>query len=84
MDQLLSCFQKSIRRCDNKALECIVKLDKQNYYIWNKLAVISSEDIGIASPTITTYLLNQNKLFIREKSVEKKKYILCNTVNTLL
>ena len=78
---LLSCLQKSIRRCDDLGLKCCVQLDiMNNNGIWRKLAVYSAEDIGRAYPNITSYLCNQHQYYDKEKDIWKKRLILCNTV----
>lgn len=51
--EVTSSFQKSIRRgMEEDALYWAVELDKSGYgeYVWKRMRIISSEDIGLAEP----------------------------------
>lgn len=82
---LLSAFQKDIRRCNPMCLYWTRELSYNHEdLIWTKMIVIGSEDIGIASPTIQTFIYNQKKLYDESKDLWIRRTILMNTVNHLI
>ena len=52
-----SAFQKSIRCADPLVFKCTSKMEPDK--VWNKLTIISAEDIGRAYPLICSYLKAQ-------------------------
>jgi replication-associated recombination protein RarA len=71
--EVSSAFQKSIRRgLEDEALFWTVELCISNYheYAWKRIKIISSEDIGIAEPNITTEIL---ALYENYTTLAKKK-----------
>jgi replication-associated recombination protein RarA len=68
-----SAFQKSIRRgLEEEALFWAVELFESNFveYIWKRIKIISSEDIGLANPSISSEI---NALYEMHKESSKKK-----------
>lgn len=68
-----SALQKSIRRgLEEDALFWAVELFESNYveYIWKRLKIISSEDIGLASPGISSEI---QALYEMHRELSKKK-----------
>jgi replication-associated recombination protein RarA len=68
-----SALQKSIRRgLEDDALFWAVELSKSNFneYIWKRLKIISSEDVGFADPLISSEI---NSLYQMWKDLAKKK-----------
>jgi replication-associated recombination protein RarA len=71
--EVSSSLQKSIRRgLEDDALFWAVELCLSNYqeYVWKRLKIISSEDVGFAEPTISSEI---NALFENHKEQAKKK-----------
>ena len=53
--EVSSAFQKSIRRCmEDEALYWAIELWNSNYkeYVWKRMLIIASEDVGLAEPTM--------------------------------
>lgn len=74
--QVASSFQKSIRRgLEEEALHWGIELDISNYgeYAWKRMKIITSEDIGLAEPTLpaTIQALYQSWLEQRRKKDAK-------------
>ncbi|MGR3809596.1 AAA family ATPase [Jiulongibacter sp. NS-SX5] len=68
-----SALQKSIRRgLEEEAMFWAVELFNSNYqeYVWKRLKIISSEDIGLANPTISSEV---QALYEMHKEQAKKK-----------
>ena len=68
-----SALQKSIRRgLEDDALFWAVELSISNFneYIWKRLKIISSEDIGLATPQISSEI---NSLYSMWSQLAKKK-----------
>ena len=70
--EALSAFQKCIRRgLEDDALFWGVELSfKTAEYVWKRMKVISSEDVGFATPGISTEI---NSLYQMWKELAKKK-----------
>jgi replication-associated recombination protein RarA len=67
-----SAFQKSVRRgLENEAMYWAVEAFESSYdeYIWKRIRIIASEDIGLAEPNIAA---NINALY-QNYSIQKKK-----------
>lgn len=74
--EVSSAFQKSIRRgLEEEALYWGAELDKSGYgeYLWKRMRIIVSEDIGLAEPTLPAviYSLYQMWVGLRKKKDEK-------------
>ncbi len=72
LSEVASAFQKSIRRgLEDEALYWGVELHLSNFgeYVWKRMRIIASEDVGLAEPTLpaTIYALYQNWLDQRRK-----------------
>jgi len=70
--EISSALQKSIRRGDeDDALFWATELDKSNYgeYVWKRLKIIASEDVGLAEPLLPAVIesLYNNWLVQRKK-----------------
>lgn len=68
-----SALQKSIRRgLEDEALFWAVELFESNFveYVWKRLKIISSEDVGLAAPQISTEI---QSLYEMHKELSKKK-----------
>jgi hypothetical protein len=94
IDELKSALQKAIRRCDTTSIYWAKKLYEIPYQIpnlWNRLIIISSEDVGVACHDVTAYVGDQYKKFhdienkynISTKNRYEQRYILINTVHYL-
>lgn len=71
--EVSSALQKSIRRgLEDDALFWTVELSLSNYveYVWKRLRIISSEDIGLANPTISSEIWSLYELY-REQAKKK-------------
>jgi replication-associated recombination protein RarA len=70
--ELLSALQKDIRRCNEyPALHWAIELESFNAkMLWNRLKIITSEDIGIANPIATLLIDTLEKQYF--EAVEKK------------
>lgn len=73
--EVSSAFQKAVRRCDEEqAMYWGVELYESNYqkYLWKRMVIMASEDIGLAADTITLIMsLKQSFDFLsslKEKS----------------
>ena len=68
-----SAFQKSVRRgLENEAMYWAVEAFESSYdeYIWKRIRIIASEDIGLAEPNIAS---NIHALYENYKEQKKKK-----------
>lgn len=68
-----SAMQKSIRRgLEDEAMFWAVELFNSNFheYVWKRLRIMSSEDIGLAEPGISSEI---NSLYLMHKEQSKKK-----------
>ena len=83
---LKSAFQKDIRRCKENTLHVtkILSLRDQEPWLWRRMEIIGSEDIGIACPTIQTYIRKQKRAYDEEFEKWNKRHILMNAVNYLV
>jgi replication-associated recombination protein RarA len=55
LGEVMSALQKSIRRCDEEGAICwAVEMDQSGHgqMLWNRLLIITSEDIGLAEPDL--------------------------------
>jgi len=71
--EVVSALQKSIRRgLERDALYWATEMDMSNYgeYVWKRLRIISSEDVGVAEANIPT---NIRALYENWKDAKKKK-----------
>jgi hypothetical protein len=71
--EVASALQKSIRRGDeDAALYWAVELDQSGYgeYVWKRLRVVCSEDVGIAEPTMPATIA---ALYATWKELRKKR-----------
>src|SRR4051794_27287481 len=53
LDEVVSALQKCIRRCDtDAAMHWVNEMNESGYgaYAWRRLALITSEDVGLAVP----------------------------------
>ena len=71
-DEAASALQKSVRRGqESDALYFALELSDSGYtaYVWRRLLVITSEDVGLAEPTMpaTIHALHQNALTLEAK-----------------
>jgi replication-associated recombination protein RarA len=72
-----SAFQKSIRRGDEKqALFFGVELAISNYdeYVWKRMKIISSEDIGLANPSVSSEIYALYQLYAEQKKKKDEKH----------
>jgi replication-associated recombination protein RarA len=58
LDEAASALQKAVRRSDSEAAVYWSRelLDHHPHYLWHRLAIIASEDIGLANPTLPATL----------------------------
>lgn len=58
LSEVISAMQKHIRRGEEEqAMECAIQIESIQWkYLWNRLKVIASEDIGIADSSVATLL----------------------------
>lgn len=73
-----SAFQKAIRRCDEKmALYFMVDFFNAGYdeYLWKRMKIICSEDIGLAEPNIASNIQALYQMYSDQKkdSIASKK-----------
>jgi replication-associated recombination protein RarA len=71
-DEVASALQKAIRRGQEEdAIAWALELDASGYtaYVWRRLLVITSEDVGLAEPHMpaTIHALHQNALTLEAK-----------------
>jgi len=76
--EVASALQKSIRRGDEEAaLYWAVELDRSGYgeYVWKRLRIIASEDIGLAEPLMpaTIHALYETWTQLRKKRDDKQE-----------
>lgn len=82
---LVSALQKYIRRCHKDTLRVAKELyNLGSEQVWKKLPTYGSEDIGIACPTIQTYIFEQKKQYDAETDRYKKRHIFLNTINYMM
>lgn len=82
--EVSSAFQKSIRRgIENEAIRWGIELFESNYakYLWDRMFVIASEDIGLAEPDFITRLVSMKQSYDyleknRPKKVSKRLVLL--------
>jgi replication-associated recombination protein RarA len=82
--ELLSALQKDIRRCNEyQALHWAIELESFNAkMLWNRLKIITSEDIGIANPIATLLIDTLEKQYFEavEKKNDSSRLFLVNAV----
>jgi replication-associated recombination protein RarA len=82
--ELLSALQKDIRRCNEyQALHWAIELESFNpKMLWNRLRVITSEDIGIADPlaTLLIDILEKQYFDFADKKNDSKRLFLVHAV----
>ena len=82
---LLSAFQKDIRRCNPNCLYWTKELSNIDVsLVWKKFHIIGSEDIGIASPYVQTFIKKQKTDFYNSTNIWQMRTILINTSNFLI
>jgi replication-associated recombination protein RarA len=72
-----SALQKSIRRgLEDEALFWMVELSISNYneYIWKRLRIISSEDVGLAEPHISSEIMALYDLYKEQAKKKDEKH----------
>jgi len=71
-DEVSSAFQKSVRRGESEAIQWALELYWTGPWhrtnIWNRILVVSVEDIGLACPSLITYLMILRKHAMKEES----------------
>lgn len=73
--EVSSAFQKSVRRgLEQEAMYWAVELWDSGYdeYLWRRIKVISSEDIGLANPTISSQVQALYQMYSDQKKHSKK------------
>src|ERR1035437_3608789 len=79
--ELISAFQKSIRRGDKAmALRLVSAMDsmpEEYAHYWRRLCVISCEDLGPADDTLATFVVACSSVFSPKKTGEKNYDLLC-------
>lgn len=79
--ELVSAFQKSIRRGDKRmALRLISAMDsmpEEYAYFWKRLCVIACEDVGPADDTLTTFVVACATIFSPKKTGSKNYDLFC-------
>lgn len=73
LHEVVSALQKSIRRSEEElALYWAVEMDEAGYdeYCWKRLRIITSEDIGLANPTLPAQI---DALYRTATDLKKKK-----------
>lgn len=73
LHEVISAFQKCIRRCwTDQAMYWATELSLSNYdeYLWKRMKIIMSEDIGLAEPTLPAQI---NALYVMWTEQRKKK-----------
>ena len=84
---LLSAFQKDIRRCNKHSLYWTKELSldhNSDNLLWNKMEVIGSEDIGMACPWIQTVINKYRTQYYNSDDVWEKIDNLLSCVNILI
>ena len=64
--EVSSSFQKSIRRClEDESLYWAIELYNSGYreYVWKRMLIIASEDVGLAEPDMATRLWSLYQIF---------------------
>jgi replication-associated recombination protein RarA len=72
-----SAFQKSIRRgLRDMALHFGVELDRSGYgeYVWKRMRIISSEDIGLAEPNISANIQALYQMWVDQRKKKDEKH----------
>ena len=85
LDEVISALQKDIRRGNEyeSMFWCFELIPKFEGYLWRRLIIISQEDIGLAEPSILTFLPSQRTLFFEYRDEGKDgpaKLIMANTI----
>lgn len=78
-----SAMIKMIRRCNDDALYWAYRLSQVsggNRRIWERLEIMSAEDIGMAYPWLRTYLNQQYQSFLSLSDEKFRQHILLDTV----
>lgn len=73
--EVSSAFQKSVRRgLEDEAMYWAVELWQSGYdeYLWRRIKIISSEDIGLAEPHISSEVYALYQMYQEQKSYDKK------------
>jgi replication-associated recombination protein RarA len=74
--EVSSAFQKSIRRgLESEAMYWAVELFNSNYseYIWKRIKIISSEDVGFADPCISSEIQSLYEMFSAQAKKKDEK-----------
>lgn len=79
--ELVSAFQKSIRRGDKQiALHLVSAIDrmpKEWGYFWRRLCVIACEDVGPGDDTLTAFSIACSTIFLPQKTGPQNYDLLC-------
>lgn len=79
--ELVSAFQKAIRRGDKHIALCLVaamdSLPTEWAYFWRRLCVIACEDIGPADDTLAAFIVACSTIFPPKKTGGKNYDLLC-------
>lgn len=81
--EMESAMIKMIRRCDDDALYWAYRLSQAkggNQRIWERLEIMSAEDIGMAYPWLRTYLYQQQENFWALSDENAKQELILMTV----
>ncbi len=75
--EVASAFQKSIRRgLEEEALFWGTELDKSGYgeYVWKRMRIIVSEDIGLAEPMLPAVLWSLYQMWVAQRKKKDEKH----------
>lgn len=81
--EMESAMIKMIRRCDDDALYWAYRLSQVkggNKRIWERLEIMSAEDIGMAYPWLRTYLYQQQENFLALNNQQAKQVLILTSV----
>jgi replication-associated recombination protein RarA len=85
--EVVSALQKSIRRgLEEDALFWGTELYLSDYadHAWNRLLIISSEDIGLAAPLASISVKNLHDLYSRDKKSGESRLYFVHAILTLV
>lgn len=75
--EVSSAFQKSVRRgLEEEAMYWAVELFNSNFdeYLWKRIRIISSEDVGLAEPNISANIQALYSMYIEQKKKKDDKH----------
>ena len=85
--EVISALQKSIRRgLEEDALFWGTELYLSEYadHAWNRLLIISSEDVGLAEPLATVTVKTLNDLYCKDKKSGESRLYFVHAILTLV